>query len=860
MFSAIQKGFTVFLAALQLLLFGVVLSELRPPELIPEPEVNLVNHIEGDSNLSASVLYAAEAKNAVQAVFRSPDRSQYQMRNAQMSLTHNLKVKGNATATLCNIEGGIYLADTLDPFCVTTGGKRYYASASVDNARPNTIRLGEYYYESHIRDLRFNWLTSPRFWVDKTYHIYADRLYQEVILMADTATTKLEAFGIETKIPAANVTALQLRDAGGVKNTLSGVDSATVEYVAFDIKNVGVVGFIIPSDGSTASVSVTLEGGNYKIVQMANYTPGTGINKNDESGGYALNDVRFGNRIYTDTTHSFADIDREAYLERHPLENLSATGGNAAAAYLGYEYLRGSYKFQMDGTSFSTAYVNPDVQYAAPITIENDANDRDIYIRMNGKSGGLEAAVLLDDAGQMAAMDVQVCKNFQGDGGEPFYSVKDYQYGDSIFPLSLAANDTTQFTLLNVYQNWGKFPLKQLSSIEFFVPYYHLSTGVTESNCIAPYFVSGKDHWVLPDFRGCSGDMWESQPQFNSVGRLYFAQYKKTLGKVGSEYTGSKINSSGLAYADVDYSYTSDCGSYDYTLRHVEFPQTDENRTYYEMNLSFNRDMTFQNFQKDFSLFSFDGRFVAFSKAEYLDEQNKPQTDSLPSFFLPLPDKYYILGKEKPYFGYYDIRPLFVTLYQNNIFGANFGLIVKDSAVTVGGEPWDGNFCVKSSFNGYLNTASLTLNEKNIQFQAGDTIRLQLILLPWGKLSEKENGTVQRVREDSALKALQAAATVGTVVPDAYLPIIHCENNRAEFTLKGGRNNNAVRVNGFTKNTCPAVYRNTASGWEAVELASDNGYDGYTVYYDRLTGLYDFAFVYEAANPTTAYTFRVVQE
>ena len=40
-----------------------------------------------------------------------------------------------------------------------------------------------------------------------------------------------------------------------------------------------------------------------------------------------------------------------------------------------------------------------------------------------------------------------------------------------------------------------------------------------------------------------------------------------------TEYTDSYIRSSGNTYVDMDYSYISDCGSFKYVLRHIEFPQ-----------------------------------------------------------------------------------------------------------------------------------------------------------------------------------------------------------------------------------------------------------------------------------------------
>ncbi len=861
MFDAIKKWFAALVACIMAIFSTVQLGEIKKPAAPEPPEANIVNDIANDSNLSPSVLLASKLKNKPNAVFTDAERSGYLMRNGEMSFYHDLST-ATKFGNLKNAEGVSYFGGTFDAYYTDLDGHTYYASKSNDKGRPNTIRLGEYYYESHIRDMRFEKSSKALFWIDKTYHIYSDRLYQELVLVASEANKKLGSFGAETLIPVSSVNTLQIKDKNGIKNTLDGIDNASVEYVAFDIKDAGVAGFIIPSDGSTAYTSVSKSGDNYVVTQAANFIPGTGVNKNDETGGYALNDVRFGSRIYNDMTHSFAGIDKAAELERNPLTGITVRGGNANGVYLGYEYLRGSYKFAMDGTDFTNAYQNePDKHYACPISIVNDASDRDIFIRMNGRSGGLEAAALLDSSNRTAAMDVQVGKNFQGDGGEPFYSVKDYLYGDSIFPLALKAGTTTDFTLLNLYQNWGKFPLKQISSIEFHVSYYHLSTGVTECNCIAPYYVSGKDGWVLPDFRGRSGNIWKDQPQFNSTGKLYFAKYRSSFiskNETLGEYTGSKIRSQGLAYVDMDYYYTSDCGSYDYTLRHFEHPSTDENRTFYGVDITFNRDMSFSNFMKDFSLFSYDSRGLVYEKSEYLNEKNQPAVKSNKNGLLPSTE-YFVLGKDAPYYGYLDMSE---KNYEeaNRGFGSNFGLLVRDSDITVGGKKYDGNFVFRNVWDGELNIGSLTLNEKQISFKAGDTINLELVLVPWGKPTDDQTGTMEKIRVDSALQPQTVTSVeTGTFVEDDFLAAVKCEDGIAEFTVQGGRNNQAVRVNGFESNVNPDIYILENGIWQKYEVASGNGYDGCSIFYDELSGLYDFSFVYETADPDTEYTFRLVQ-
>jgi len=790
------------------------------------------------------VLYAAENQNLAQGYYNGAGRERYTVQNAGALLTQELTSISCKRAALAAPSGGVYLKDTMDVF-YTAGGKTWYAAGSQKNARVNAIRLGMYYLEAHVRDLNFPLLSGGAFWADKTYHVYGDRLYQELSLYASSPSTALQDFGLEVKIPESSVAKLELRDAGGTHGDLGGVDPATVEYVAFDIKNVGVVGFIIPSDGSTGAVRVTLENRCYVLKQTAAYVAGTGINKNDETGGYALNSVRFGNRIYTDETHSFAGVAQAAFEERNPVTDITVTGSNANAKFVGYEALRGCYLFTMDGSDFNRAYYNePDKHFTAPMSFQSPDN-RDIYVRMNSSGEGLEAAAVLDSDGQLAPIQVEVCKNFSGDGGEPFYSIREHGYGDSFFPLRLKGGETLDLTLLNLYQNWGKFPLKQLSSIEFHVSYYHLSTGVTESNCIAPYFVFDRNGWILPDFRGRSGNMWSGQPQFNSVGQLYTPNYNRSLTKnLKSEYKGSRIDSSGLSYADITTAYRSDCGSYDYTLRHSEFPQTDENRTFYTLDITFRRDVTFKNARRDFELFAFDGRDVRFTQIGWLDANNVKQTKALKKSLTPCTE-IIPLGDECPYFGYFDMRAN--AGVDTQYFGSDFALIVRDSDITVGGQPWDGGFALKSTVDNNLDRGALTLDAGCLKFKAGDRIRVDYILLPWGTGEETNDANVRAVREDSALNPLTVSAAVGTVLADAFLPIVESADGCAQFTVSGGASNIAVRVNGFTNFVFPGLEKNVDGEWEAVEIASANGYDGYTVFYNAETGLYDFAVVVSGA-------------
>lgn len=848
--EAITKFFATVLAFLQLFFSGVTYGDFGENATPDKEETEIVNNIDGQTNMAGTIKYANEVKNQAQAKYTSPERTAFEFKNSNMILTHSLAK--NNSATLTDLEGNVYIADSFDTYFTDVSGKTYYSSSSSDMGRVNIIRLGVYYYDCHIRDFDGK---SKDFKVDKTYHLYGDRLYNQSTLFACEETTVLQEFGSIIRIPADTVASFIAKDDGGTYPNTTG-ETPSLHYVAFDIKNVGVVGFIAPCDSSVKLTSLSLEDGFYVLKFIANYAPGTGINKHDETGSQPLNNVTFGTRIYTDKTHSFDGIEKEAYLERNPLSGITVEENDSGARFLGYDALRGAYTFTMNGTDFTTAYNNPEWQFKAPITITSDSSDRTFYIRMFGTNGCLEAGAILDDKDTLVPIDVEVCKNFQGDGGEPFYSVKDYQYGDSFFPVSIKADEALSFTLVNLYQNWGKFPLKQLSSIEFHVSYYHLSTGATETNCIAPYFVGNKDGWLLPDFRTRSGNMWSEQPQFNSVGILKFVNYTpKALGlfnkkTVLSEYIDANIDSVGQTYSDIKSSYVSDCGSYEYTLRHVEFPQTDENRTYYEVEINFLRDVDFSNFKRDFDLFYFDGRSAKFDKAGYLNENNTPVITNVEK---TIATKYYTLGSDSPYFSFFDVSKEAEHEIEAR-FACNFGLIVRDSEIVMNGEKADIPLAFREFSTNEISRGALTLDTKKASFKAGDSIKLTLILLPWGVGYEENDSTVLTVREDSALKPVTITATKGEVKADKLVPTVIAENNEAEFTVTGGRNNIAVRVDGFTSLECPEI---TMNG-EKLNLASSNGYDGYSVFYND-DGTYSFSFVYEAKDPDTEYTFIVKQ-
>lgn len=697
--------------------------------------------------------------------------------------------------------------------------------------------IGETVTFRSIRAVKTNVVSLP-FKLDATFHTYPDKLHQEYRFIATDSVSGITEAGLEVKLPEEDVASFLVHTESGRESEYGAYSGSTVRFAAFDMKNAGIVGFIIPNDGLTSEVSVTAEDG-FIVFRQKLFLSGA-----VSAGGEFL----FGNRLYTDSGHSYSGIETQAEIERNPLVGITVS--NAASSgcrYVGYDKLRGAYHFTLNGSDFNTAYYRePNKHFTADIRMEGDEYDRIAYIWMNSTGGCLESAAILDDRQMQVPIPVEVCKNFTGEIEEPFYDPADTQYGDSFYPIRVEPYKSVSHTSIQLYQNWGKFPLKQISSIQFHISYYHLSTGVTESNCIAPYFVYGKDEWTLPDFRGCSGNMWASQPQFNAVGRLRFVSYQTDAGKVKSEYTGTEIRSAGPVYADMDYSYLSDCGSYEYTLRHLEFPQDDENRTYYTLELTFLKDLTVDNVKENFTLFSMDGRAAAFRKLSYLDASGAAVYKDL-DLSAPFAETL-VLGKEAPFFSYFGLGADGASIM-------NFAYIVKDYEIMLSGEKWDGNLVLRNTYDGSLNYAYLSFDAGDVAFRKGDSIQIHFILLPWGDHNDTDDANVRYVREDSALRPVTVTARTGSVAEDAYLPNVRAESNAAEFTVTGGRNRNVVRIDGFTVFGTPVIYE-VKNGTELRYDPSYYAYDGYCIHYNE-DGTYGYSFVYEMDSPEEERTFRV---
>lgn len=742
--------------------------------------------------------------------------------------------------------------------------------------------VGENIEISSIKFVNIDDGGAPKVLMDRNLHAYTDKLHQVARLIATEDVTGIKEIGMITKVAANTVDKLVVYDKNGLHNDLEGVDWASAEYVGFDIKDAGVFGYILATDETSGTLTVTLEDGNY-IIKQATVPAGgkleahkTVYTQSEVSKFQGTStdiyssktDYFFGQRIYTDASHDFAAFLEEAYIERNPLTKDSIvinTDKTVNATFDGYDGLRGIYAFTVaENVGFHTAFNSAqNFHGAVSFSVKGDDHDRNMYVLAYTYATSIECGAVLDGNDMMLPIPVEVSKNFANEFEEPIWAWGDIKYSEVRFPVALSAGETQELTVLQLYMNWGKYPLKQISSIQFFAPYYHLSTGVTESNCIASYYVHGKDLQTLPDHRAASAPFWAVDPQHDVGGFHYFLQYTDNKGNYSSsDNIINKIESAGPTYADIDLTYFSDDRRIEVTYTHIEMPQLDENRAYYTMQYTVKEDITIDEFYKNFSFYSVRGYGDGYAKLGYWGENG-----AVADVATKTTGTKYVLGTDCPYFDMYEVTNT------PSSQRSDVSFLIFNSFVDLNADGKDDgiNFAVYEKDG----LGALTLNIDGTQtISKGATITINAIIMPWwnqayrnGDKSMAPDQNVRDVRENSLLDPFKATAVENAVVLDnLFVPSIKTTNGKeATFTLSGGENNVTFRVYGFEKLTAPKLYELVNDEWVLVDVSSattpdkqgnSHLYDGYAVHYDG-DATFSYSFVTTLTGDQTR-TFKVV--
>ena len=310
----------------------------------PKEDGGIVD-LTGQTNLASSVTYSNDVANGVQAYYGSTgeyERNEYIVKNKVSAFSHVLKDGGKTVGYFCNSESEVYLENTMDVY-ILNGGERIYAKKSPTDGRINTVDLGYYYYSINVRDLTFEGIPC---YLEKIYHTYSDKVNEQFRIVSEGMTDENEAIGFEVKINRATVSKLEISDGTTVTSDIGGFNPESVEYVAFDIKGAGVIGFIFGGENEKVTVEQT---NKYIVLRQEASLGDNGLKMNE--------DFTFGNRIYNDETHSFDGIRKEAVTELNPLSaNNIKVKDEDGAKYVGYDRLKGCYEFYLNGEGFNSAY------------------------------------------------------------------------------------------------------------------------------------------------------------------------------------------------------------------------------------------------------------------------------------------------------------------------------------------------------------------------------------------------------------------------------------------------------------------------------------------------------------------------
>ena len=111
--------------------------------------------ISGDTPLADSLIYASRMANEVQTYFTDPSRKYFTLSNSEAKFEINLGDSGGKGITYFgDYYGNKYFENSMDMYAIDTEGAEWSDRYSTTDGRQNTFRLGYYYTEAHIFDLR----------------------------------------------------------------------------------------------------------------------------------------------------------------------------------------------------------------------------------------------------------------------------------------------------------------------------------------------------------------------------------------------------------------------------------------------------------------------------------------------------------------------------------------------------------------------------------------------------------------------------------------------------------------------------------------------------------------------------------
>ncbi|MFO7974496.1 MAG: hypothetical protein R6V12_07670 [Candidatus Hydrogenedentota bacterium] len=479
-----------------------------------------------------------------------------------------------------------------------------------------------------------------------------------------------------------------------------------------------------------------------------------------------------------------------------------------------YDAVRGCYTLGTVSTGGFQGhfYHHPNRYETARFRVTNDDVPRTIYIcheTVRGNRGSVEGGVLLDSKGHPLPLTVQISKNFGGEKEEKFYNPRDTSFSETYFPMTLSANESREVTSLHLYQNWGRHMVKQFSSLGAWMDYFHSSTGVTETTCYVPFKFGALPGVAIADFRAMSqATFWGGQPQHDNVAGHSFLSYKTGEEWRYLAYRGTTYRSTGPNWADIELEYRSTDGKIRATVDTFELPQSDELRNFIRVRYEALEPVVVENARENFRLLTVASwvQSLRYTHVAATGLEDTPLT------------------------------------FENDHFAVRgHALPPKHAFMAVYGEPKGSNAIILRTWHAPFDPAVSLWCEKNgntrlllvpdadtMRLEKGDTLEFEAFWMPYGPYDSAETPRRETVAYGSAAPHIVKVKT-GIALSD-FPCRVQAEDNRAEFTIQGGRDLIPVIVTGLSDYRFPRIYRREGPGWRELAHSRVGGLDGVQVF------------------------------
>ncbi len=511
-------------------------------------------------------------------------------------------------------------------------------------------------------------------------------------------------------------------------------------------------------------------------------------------------------------------------LEPMGANNVKVTG----AVWKGWDPASGLYGvepvYAAKDFSFQENYDHPDRVISTELEIRNPSpNVLTLPIHSRTGIGSTEAGIFTDAFGFPLPNPVFVSKNFGGEMEEP----DDTAYGDMVTAVTVPAGGRFQGQLHQLFQNWGSRPIKQVSFIRFFLPYWHLSTGVQETTCFnLPWMAWPGAVLSIPDFRPMNGPMMKGQPNHECVQLPGFLAYDENRVRPSHERTVFESISPKLTRFIMWFRSTD--GAARIRAEVTEIPQQDQMRTFVKLRYEWEKAVEIRgDARMDLRLLNIHER-LRFKKLLWTGPDGKVSEAEVkdgPSFVLGA-----TVGGEAPWL---QSEPLWEAAFaekENPKVRIATVALLRDFRGKLGGQEISSPAVTGKVGPRGVNWWLTTPKEK-LSIQPGDFVEMDLMLMPYGEPAP-EGELARQERDRYALgRPRVAEVTLGKKERDFPTRLV-AQDEACAFSLEGGAVVTPVTVRGFADRLLPLLWKDgkwagTGMDWRREYQVDGDGSDGH---------------------------------